>query len=235
MHTDRERFVSSSGSCDACTAGLLRGFLLLCAGATSFRVLPMISTIGLTSWNFPEGRMTFCSLCLEPYNPKRVMVQREESRHRSFCMRRGFSSILVVLVLALALPGLASANEPIKWSAPLSAYPNPWAPTTPPPAYVNQYANQYPLLGRLWWVSTVHGGHSLLAARLCSRLFRKPLHATVHTVRLYCPVPGPHALRPCEVAYALPVGFRTKSRQQTDITILFPKQIQQPLHGSVAR
>jgi hypothetical protein len=63
-------------------------------------------------------------------------------------MRRGFALMVLALVAAMALPGIATADEPIKWSAPLSAYPNPWTPTTPPPAvYGNQYANQYPYGG----------------------------------------------------------------------------------------
>jgi hypothetical protein len=67
-------------------------------------------------------------------------------------MRRRYGSIVLAFVAALALHGIACANEPIKWSAPLSAYPNAWAQTTPPPAYVNQYANQYPNWGP-------YGGH----------------------------------------------------------------------------
>lgn len=59
-------------------------------------------------------------------------------------MRRGFTLIVLVFVVAMAIPGIVCADDPIKWSAPLSAYPNQWTPTTPPPAYGSQYANQYP-------------------------------------------------------------------------------------------
>ena len=62
-------------------------------------------------------------------------------------MRRAFTLIVLALVAAVTLPGMACADEPIKWSAPLSAYPNNWAPTTTPPAYVDQYANQHPYWG----------------------------------------------------------------------------------------
>jgi hypothetical protein len=59
-------------------------------------------------------------------------------------MRRGFMAIALVLVAALWLPEWACADEPVKWSLPVSAYPNPWVPTTPPAAYNNQFANQVP-------------------------------------------------------------------------------------------
>ncbi len=62
-------------------------------------------------------------------------------------MRKGFILTVLALVVAVWLPVRAVADEPVKWSAPLSAYPNPWAPTTPPPVYNNQYANQYPYWG----------------------------------------------------------------------------------------
>jgi hypothetical protein len=59
-------------------------------------------------------------------------------------MWRGFMSIVLALAAASWFFGWACADEPVKWSAPVSAYPNPWTPTTPPAAFHNQYANQYP-------------------------------------------------------------------------------------------
>ena len=59
-------------------------------------------------------------------------------------MRKGFILIALALAATAWLPGNAAADEPIKWSAPLSAYPNQWAPSAHVPAYNNQYATQYP-------------------------------------------------------------------------------------------
>jgi hypothetical protein len=48
----------------------------------------------------------------------------------------------LILFLCSALP--AAAASPVKWSAPLSHYPNPWTPTTPPPSMNNPYGYNYP-------------------------------------------------------------------------------------------
>ncbi len=45
-----------------------------------------------------------------------------------------FSPIaLFILLLTILIAGGASANDPIKWSAPMNAYPRQWTPTSPPP------------------------------------------------------------------------------------------------------
>ncbi len=38
----------------------------------------------------------------------------------------------------------AVADSPVKWSAPMSHYPNPWNPTTPPPSANNPWGYNYP-------------------------------------------------------------------------------------------
>jgi hypothetical protein len=61
-------------------------------------------------------------------------------------MGRRFLLIALILAVPLVLPGTGSAENPVRWSAPLNAYPHPWAPTTPPPQPQGQAA-QYPYWG----------------------------------------------------------------------------------------
>lgn len=51
-------------------------------------------------------------------------------------------SLTLIGLLGLSLPTFA--QEPVKWSAPMNAYPNPWTPTTAPPTQSNPYGYQYP-------------------------------------------------------------------------------------------
>ncbi|MFC1834630.1 hypothetical protein ACFL2Q_07845 [Thermodesulfobacteriota bacterium] len=48
---------------------------------------------------------------------------------------------IVSISCLLVTPGFC---EPVKWSAPMSAYPKQWSPTAPPPSYYNPYGYQYP-------------------------------------------------------------------------------------------
>ena len=59
-------------------------------------------------------------------------------------MRRSAALVILILIVLTVVAGRAIAEDPIKWSAPMSAYPHPWTPSQPPPAYYNQYGNQYP-------------------------------------------------------------------------------------------
>jgi len=63
-------------------------------------------------------------------------------------MRTRFGLIAVMLIPALFLCASASAQDPIKWSAPMNEYPSSWYPTAPPPpSYYNPYGYQYPGYG----------------------------------------------------------------------------------------
>jgi hypothetical protein len=46
--------------------------------------------------------------------------------------------VIGLLILIPVMCGWASA-DPIKWSAPMEYYPNPWSPTAAPPNYQNYY------------------------------------------------------------------------------------------------
>ncbi|MBI5572056.1 MAG: hypothetical protein HY914_19085 [Desulfomonile tiedjei] len=59
-------------------------------------------------------------------------------------MRTSSALIVLILILLTVFAGRAVAEDPIRWSAPMSAYPHPWTPSQPPPAYYNQYGNHYP-------------------------------------------------------------------------------------------
>jgi hypothetical protein len=61
-------------------------------------------------------------------------------------MGRSYLLVALILAVALAFPGWALAQNPVRWSAPLSAYPSPWTPTMPPPTPANQ-AGQSPYWG----------------------------------------------------------------------------------------
>ncbi len=62
-------------------------------------------------------------------------------------MRSHLVSSVAIISAILILSLSAWANEPIKWSAPMSAYPNQWAPTPQPPSYYNPYGYRYPYYG----------------------------------------------------------------------------------------
>ncbi|MGB9617169.1 MAG: hypothetical protein ACP5M0_09965 [Desulfomonilaceae bacterium] len=71
-------------------------------------------------------------------------------------MRR-FSIILSALLAAVFLICLAdAADEPIKWSAPMQQYPNPWSPTAPPAPYY-YYPNGYNYSGGAFGYGTYGG------------------------------------------------------------------------------
>lgn len=58
---------------------------------------------------------------------------------------RGNHILAVAAVLGLlCLCAPVSAQEPVKWSAPMHLYPNPWTPTAPPPSFYNPYGYRYP-------------------------------------------------------------------------------------------
>ncbi|MFH1113385.1 MAG: hypothetical protein V1792_05645 [Pseudomonadota bacterium] len=55
------------------------------------------------------------------------------------------SVAVISALLLLCVP--VWGNDPIKWSAPMSGYPNQWAPTPEPPRYDNPYGYRYPYYG----------------------------------------------------------------------------------------
>lgn len=58
-------------------------------------------------------------------------------------MKRNLILIAAIIVPALIFCVSASVAEPLKWSAPMSRYPNQWAPTTPPPQQYYGYPQYY--------------------------------------------------------------------------------------------
>lgn len=57
-------------------------------------------------------------------------------------MTRRLMTIILVSILAASVPVAASA-DPVKWSAPMNQYPNPWTPSAAPPNYYNNPYNYY--------------------------------------------------------------------------------------------
>ena len=55
--------------------------------------------------------------------------------------------LLILAMILVLVSGLCAMAAPVKWSAPMSAYPRPWQPTTPPPTTYNPYNYQYPYAG----------------------------------------------------------------------------------------
>lgn len=73
-------------------------------------------------------------------------------------MRTKFAPFVLMSILLTLLAGQVFAQEPVKWSAPMSAYPNRWVPSqVPPPAYNNQYGNQNPYGG--YWPGYGYAGY----------------------------------------------------------------------------
>lgn len=62
--------------------------------------------------------------------------------------KRIFMPVLIAAALfaaALFSAAPACAQDPIKWSAPMTMYPRAWAPTpAPPPSYYNPYGHYNP-------------------------------------------------------------------------------------------
>jgi hypothetical protein len=62
-------------------------------------------------------------------------------------MLRVLFIVVLVVTVSSVLSAQSNAQEPIKWSAPMSDYPRQWAPTTPPPQPTYSYGPwgyQYP-------------------------------------------------------------------------------------------
>lgn len=55
--------------------------------------------------------------------------------------------LLTLAVIFVLISGLCAVGAPVKWSAPMSAYPRQWQPTAPPPTYYNPYGYSYPYAG----------------------------------------------------------------------------------------
>jgi len=51
-------------------------------------------------------------------------------------MTRRLTMMIFICFLAASLPAVTLA-DPVKWSAPMNQYPNPWTPTAAPPNYYN--------------------------------------------------------------------------------------------------
>ncbi len=51
--------------------------------------------------------------------------------------------IAATAIFLLFVCALVFAQQPVRWSAPMELYPNPWSPTQPPPTY-NNYSSQDP-------------------------------------------------------------------------------------------
>ena len=62
-------------------------------------------------------------------------------------MRSHLFVITTLGILVLVAGTWALANDPIKWSAPMTHYPNAWTPTPEPPSYYNPYGYRYPYAG----------------------------------------------------------------------------------------
>lgn len=61
---------------------------------------------------------------------------------RRYFMKRHLILIAAIIGFALVVGVSASVAEPLKWSAPMSRYPNQWAPSTAPPQ--QYYGYGYP-------------------------------------------------------------------------------------------
>jgi hypothetical protein len=72
-------------------------------------------------------------------------------------MQRQAIVMTAVAVCVLVLAGTGSIADPIKWSAPLSDYPTPWAPTPEPPNYYNPYGYRYPYGGYGYGATDYYG------------------------------------------------------------------------------
>ncbi len=46
---------------------------------------------------------------------------------------------MAVFMITLLSYNLSAAQDPVKWSAPMTQYPNQWSPTTAPPQYAYPY------------------------------------------------------------------------------------------------
>jgi hypothetical protein len=59
-------------------------------------------------------------------------------------MRSQLAPVAAITICLLVLTGSFSSADPIKWSAPMSAYPNRWVSSPEPPSYYNPYGYRYP-------------------------------------------------------------------------------------------
>ena len=62
-------------------------------------------------------------------------------------MRAQRALIAAIVACVLVTIGSLSTADPVKWSAPMSAYPNQWVSSPEPPNYYNPYGYRYPYAG----------------------------------------------------------------------------------------
>jgi hypothetical protein len=69
---------------------------------------------------------------------------------------------ITAVSLALSLPIAVSAQAPVKWSAPIHEYPNPWQPTQAPPQHSAWGGGYQPFnnYGYGQWGAPYQAGHS---------------------------------------------------------------------------
>ena len=74
-------------------------------------------------------------------------------------MRRFLAAVCAIAACMVVLIGSPSVADPLKWSAPLNAYPNQWVPTPEPPnPYNNPYAyGYYPYSGYGYGAQNYYG------------------------------------------------------------------------------
>ncbi len=73
-------------------------------------------------------------------------------------MNTGQKILLSLLALMVGMVAICSAEDTVKWSAPMPDYPSQWSPTSPPPNYYNPYGYQYYYDPYGFGVGGQHGG-----------------------------------------------------------------------------
>jgi hypothetical protein len=74
-------------------------------------------------------------------------------------MTKCILAAIALVILGLAFSGQAFAQNPVKWSAPMNEYPNPWYPTAPPPSYYNPYGYYQNPYGYYGYGNRGYGGY----------------------------------------------------------------------------
>lgn len=68
------------------------------------------------------------------------------------------AAALVIFGLVFSAPTFA--QNPVKWSAPMNEYPNPWYPTARPPSYYNPYGYYQNPYGYYGYGNPGYGGYN---------------------------------------------------------------------------
>ena len=78
-------------------------------------------------------RISILGRTVDPFRPIPRGVMRTD-------MKKSLFLIVALIVPCLLFCTMASAQQTVRWSAPMDVYPNPWSPTQAPPVN-NQYYN----------------------------------------------------------------------------------------------